>query len=305
MKLGLAGQLPTLDAATQTLMPADWRSIDVTGLQRVHALGFDGVQLFVNRPLAAEPGEIDRVADAYRQAGVEVCQINGWYEPLCAREDERRAAGVAGAQALVRIGQRVGALSVYLRPGGLNPHGHWFPHPENHSPATFDRLVDSLRAVCTVAEAEGMRLALEGHVLSPLADADTVRAMIEAVGSPALGSNFDPVNFIGCVRAVYDNEHELNLLGEVLGHRFVAAHAKDCRLRDELVVHIEECVPGTGCLNYTLFLQLCQRHCPDGYVIIEHLPDDQALKARDFVLRSAQAIGIEFRRVNSPTDHTD
>ncbi len=305
MKLGLAGQLPTLDGATQTLIPSDWRLIEASRLQRVHALGFDGVQLFINRPLAAELGDIDRVADAYRQAGVEVCQINGWYEPLCAREDERRAAGVAGAQALVRLGRRVGALSVYLRPGGLNPHGHWFPHPENHSRATFDRLVDSLRAVCAVAEAEGMRLALEGHVLSPLDDVDTVRAMIEAVGSPALGFNFDPVNFIGCVRAVHDNAHGLNLLAEVLGHAFVAAHAKDCRLRDELVVHIEECVPGTGCLDYILFLQLCQRHCPHGYVIIEHLPDDQALAAREFVVRVAQRIGIEFQRVNLSADDVD
>jgi sugar phosphate isomerase/epimerase len=294
MKLGLAGQLPTLDTAIQTLMPSDWRLIDEPRLRRVRALGFAGVQLFINRPLETEAGDVDRVAEAYHRAEVEVCQLNGWYEPLCATEDERRAAGVAGAQALVRLGRRVGALSVYLRPGGLNPHGHWFAHPGNHSRATFDRLVHSLRAVCAVAEAEGMRLALEGHVLSPLDDVDTVRAVIQAVGSPVLGFNFDPVNFIGCVRAVHASEHELNLLAEVLGDYFIAAHAKDCRLRDELVVHIEECVPGTGCLDYRLFLQLCRRHCPDGYVIIEHLPDEQALQARDHVLAAAERIGAPF-----------
>lgn len=295
MKLGLAGQLPTLDSAVQTLMPSDWRAIDGPRLHRVREAGFEGVQLFINRPLEAEVADVERVATAYRQAEVDVCQINGWYEPLVAVDDDRRAAGVAGAQALVRLGRQVGALSVYLRPGSLNPRGHWFPHPDNLSRATFERLVNSLRAICAVAEADGMRLALEGHVLSPLDDADTVRATLDAVGSPALGFNFDPVNFIGCVRDAHNSQHVLNQLADVLGDTFVAAHAKDCRLRDELVLRIEECVPGTGCLDYEQFLRLCQHHCPEGYVIIEHLPDVQALEARDFVLATARQTGIPLR----------
>jgi hypothetical protein len=44
------------------------------------------------------------------------------------------------------------------RPDGLNPAGHSYAHPENHSPATIARLVDSLRQAAATAETEGITL---------------------------------------------------------------------------------------------------------------------------------------------------
>jgi sugar phosphate isomerase/epimerase len=227
---------------------------------------------------------------------LEIAQLNGWYETLCNRDDALRAQGVAGMQALVRIGATLRAPFVYVRPGGHNPRGHWYAHPENHTQATFDHIVDSLKQVMKVAEAEGVIVAIEGHVLSALDTPRRMRELIDAVGSPKLKFNFDPVNFTGTVKDVHDTSRVLNELVNELGQYVVAAHAKDCKLGDALVVHVEEVVLGTGTMNYPLFMRQFQTLAPDGYFIIEHLPDEQVLQSRDFVVPLAKQLGIPLEQ---------
>lgn len=294
MKLGVAGQLSRPDEPNAVLLPPDWRAIDIAATRRVRQAGFRGAQLFIPRPIEANPEDVRRVKHAFDAVGLEVAQVNGWYEPLCSYDDAIRAEGVRGMQALVRIGRMVDAPSVYVRPGGHNPNGHWYAHPENHSAHTFDNIVDSLRRVCAAAQAEGVTVAVEGHVLSALDTPRRVRDLLDAVGSPALKFNYDPVNFIGTVRQVHDSASVINELCDLLGRDMVAAHAKDCRLADQLVVHIEEVVPGTGVLDYGLFMRRFQDVCPDGYFIIEHLPNALVPQARDFVRSAAQRHGISL-----------
>jgi sugar phosphate isomerase/epimerase len=281
MKLGVAG-----------LFPSDWRNIDAVRAAHIRNSGFLGASLFISRPLEADSGEILKVRTAFKQAGLEIAQANGWYEALVDTDENRRKDGVRGLCALVRIGSMLQAPTTYVRPGGLSPTGHWYPHPENHAPETFDRLVDSLRQVSAFAEGEGMVLAVEGHVLSVLDTPQRVRDLLDAVSSPALKFNIDPVNFIGSVRDVHDTSRILNELFDLLGSDTVAGHAKDLAIRDALVLHIDEVVIGTGVLNYELFLGRFEASCPNGYILIEHLPDERVPIARQALIQKALAARI-------------
>lgn len=281
MKLGVAG-----------FLPADWHQIDSKATSRVKQAGFLGASLIISRPLEAKTEDIYRVKSAFEASGLEVAQANGWYEALVDPDQERRKEGIQGLIALVRIGVMVNAPTTYVRPGGLNPAGHWYAHPDNHKPETFDRLVDSLVQVSKVAETEGMTLAIEGHVLSILDTPKKVRDLLDAVASPALKFNTDPVNFIGSVRDTHDTTRILNELFDLLGKDTVAGHAKDLALRDALVLHIDEVIIGTGTLDYALFLRRFQSFCPDGYLLVEHLPDEKVPLAREALVQKAEAINI-------------
>lgn len=199
-------------------------------------------------------------------------------------------------QTLCRWARVLDAETLYVRPGGLNPRGHWYGHPANHALETFDRLVDSLRQVSLVAQSEGVPLAIEGHVLSPLDTPQRVRDVLDAVGSPALRFNIDPVNFIGTVRDVHDTRRVLEGLFDLLGPDTIAAHVKDCRLGDKLVVHIEEVVPGDGVLDLALFLRRFEACCPTGYALIEHLPDEKVPRARAAVCSVAALAGLTLEQ---------
>lgn len=272
--------------------PYDWRTMTVEEAQQVRQTGYKGLSIFFDTPLEADDAAVKRLRDVLRAADLEAAQANGRYEALVNPDDALRALGVRALSALCRIGRRLDAHSVYVRPGGLNPNGHWYAHRDNHTQATFDRLVESLRLVSAVAESEGVTLAVEGHVLSVLDTPERVADLLDAVGSPALRFNLDPVNFIGTVRDVHDTSRILNALFDQLGSRTVATHAKDCALRDALVVHIDEVIPGQGTLDYALYLRRFAQVCPDGYVFIEHLPPESVPAARAFVTAEAARLGL-------------
>ena len=227
-------------------------------------------------------------------AGLEVAQANGWYEVLVNPDDDLRAQGIQGLQALTRIGRLLDAKTVYVRPGSLNPQGAWYPHPENYAPRTFERLVNSLRQAAQTAQAEEMVLALEGHVLSLLDTPQRMRDVIEAVDSPALKFNTDPVNFIGTVKDAYDPSQVLNDLVALLGKYTVAAHLKDLAVQDKLVLHIDEVVIGEGTMDYGRLLPQMEQINPDMYGIIEHLPDEKIPQARAGLMRAAEKAGIRL-----------
>ena len=280
MKLGVVGLLP------------EWHLIDRAAAAAVRAAGFRGASIIIGKPLEADPADLARLKAALAEADLQAAQTNGWYEVLVHPDDAVRAQGIAGARALVRIGRFLGAPNVYIRPGSINPRGPWFAHPANTTPRVFDRLVASLKQVAAVAEAEGLPLALEGHVLSPLDTPERMRAVLDAVGSPALKFNLDAVNFIGSVAAVHDPRPTIERLFELLGPAIAAVHIKDCRLEDDLVLHIQECQLGEGTLDQKLILQRLQAVQPDVYVLIEHLPDDRIPAARAHFWQVAQQAGL-------------
>ena len=282
MKLGVDGLLP------------DWQSIDVEAARRVRSAGFLGATMRFNRPLETSFDEVRGLKHILDDAGLEAAQINGWYEVLVHPDEAKRAEGVRGLQRMVQFASLLNAETVYVRPGSLNERGAWYPHLDNHIPATFERLIDSLVQVCRTSEQEGVPLAIEGHVLSPLDTAQHMADLILAVGSPHLTFNADPVNFIGSVYDVHDTRPVLNQLFDLLGPVTTVGHAKDLRLEDKLVLHIQECLLGTGTLDYSLFLRRFQACCPNGYLLIEHLPNEQVPLARAALLKYAEREGIVF-----------
>src|SRR5262245_39181593 len=156
MKLGVVGLLPP------------WEQIDAEAARRVRAAGYRGVSIFFQKPLEADQAAVQRLKRALDEADLEAAQANGWYEVLVHPDEPTRAEGIRGLQALTRIGRALDAKTVYVRPGSLSATGAWNPHPGNFEPRVFDRLVDSLKQVAQTAQAEGMTLALEGHVGSLL-----------------------------------------------------------------------------------------------------------------------------------------
>jgi sugar phosphate isomerase/epimerase len=282
MKLGVAG------------IVSEWSQIDAAGARKVREYGFRGLSVFFSRPLEADLQKVKALKPVLDDAGLETAQANGWYEALVNPDDALRAEGVRGLEALCRAGRVLDAETVYVRPGGLNPRGHWYAHPDNQTPQTFDRLVDSMRKASSTAQAEGMRLAIEGHVLSVLDTARKIRDLLDAVGSPALKFNVDAVNFIGTVRDVHNTRPILKEMFDLLGKDTIAAHMKDLAIQDELVLNIQEVVIGTGSLDQEYYLELCQEYCPDIYCLIEHLPEEKVPLARTGLLKAAANARIQL-----------
>jgi hypothetical protein len=105
----------------------------------------------------------------------------------------------------------------------------------------------------------------------------------------------DPVNFVGGIEDAYDTTALLNELFDTLGPYTVCGHAKDFRIEDRLVLHLEETVIGEGLLDQATFLSRFEESCHDGYVLIEHLPEEKIPAARESLYKTGHEVGIRWK----------
>lgn len=276
-------------------MPGDVTKITVEHARRLRDHGFTGCSVHVPEPDHVRDEDLDRVRELLRDHGVRVAQANANYPALVHADSALRAEGVRQAQLACRAARRLDAVYQLIRPGSLSQAGNWRPHRDNHAPETAERLVDSLRQVCSVAEAEGVTIGLECHVISPLDSPRKVRDVIEAVSSPVLRYNADPVNFVASFADAYDTTAVLTRTFSELGPYVVSAHVKDICLGDRLVVHIDECAPGEGIFDLPTFMRLFDQHHPDGYALIEHLPDAKVPAAKQALDEVLEQVGITWK----------
>jgi sugar phosphate isomerase/epimerase len=277
------------------LMPPAVGAITAATADRLRALGFSGVTVQVPDPLEARRNEYERAGAILRDGGITVAQANPRYEMLVQADDERRALGIRELQAACRCAAWLRAGTVYVRPGSLNPAGPWTPSPGNTSLRTLLRLVDALRQVVPVAEEVGVPLALEGGSTSPLDTPERVRDVIEAVDSPALRFNADPVNFVRSLDELYDTTSLIDRLFDCCGRYTVCGHAKDITFDNALPVRLRECPLGTGLLDHAAYLRRFEQSCPDGFLLIEHLPDEQIPAAKRALDRVVEQVGLAWR----------
>lgn len=273
----------------------DFRTLTDRTAAGAAALGLRTLNARTDDPYSVTRAEAARFRATLERRGLAAGQTAGNYGGGLVSEDgAERERAVRFVQEMCRLTQLLGAPTTYLRPGSLNRRGAWLPHPRNRSPAVFDRLVDSARRVCSAAEGEGVLVAVEGGVVSPLYSPARIEAFIAAVDSPALGFNQDPVNLIGSLEQAYDTGALIADSFDRLGRRTVSAHVKDFTLVEALLPHFEEAEIGAGMLDQAAYLTRLQAVRPGVHAYIEHLATERFAAAVAAVTAISRSAGVEW-----------
>lgn len=287
MRLGIAGLLPTNVA-----------EIDAAGARAVREMGFAGAALFFFDPpqaIATERAvEIGRI---FADEGVDVVEYGQYLANLVHPDASVRQSNVETLRDACRVARAFGCPAVITGAGSLHPNNQWAPHPGNRQPETIDRLIASLRDAVRGAEQEGVYLALECHVLTPLFDVATTRGVLDAVGSPALQVHLDPVNWM-TLDTAYANGPAIAAMFTALGpERIYGAHSKGLVVEDGGVTHLNETYTGApeDLIDHATVLREMARLPDDPYLVIEHLAVERMPGARDHLLRIAEEMGVPVR----------
>lgn len=283
MLIGLAGGL----------LPADINRVDEPLAARLQELGFGGLTVHFgsNLYLSSYAGSFaspdDLPTKSCRQArsifdayGIRIVQSWGFGANFVHPDEATRRRQVEIFAGAARVAADLGADSVNFGCGSLNMEGLYWPHRDNHSPATRERLVRSLREAAGPAEHHGVRVALEPHVLTTLTSPERVREILEQVDSPWVGVNLDPVNFVGSLEQYYDTAGIVDRMFDSLDHLSWSGHLKDVRVKNGFVLHLDEVVPGDGEFALEHYLRRFAETKPDAYLAIEHLAPDDVSRAK-------------------------
>jgi sugar phosphate isomerase/epimerase len=282
MKLGVIG-----------MIPSDFRAVDDALCEHIRAMGFSGVVAHVaGDPFMADIGALDYLKDMLTKHRLRWVQLWGWYPSIVTDDDMVRAQGIRAASEIIRLGALAGVDSIGMRPTSMSSVGPWSPHPANYHPDTEARLIDSLRQIAATAARYQMPIALECHVLTTLHNPEVIWRVLDAVGSPWLKVNFDPVNFVGDLHSAYGITGLLNRLFDLIGSVAISAHIKDVCVEDDLVVHIREALLGEGLMDFDTLLTRFEALLPEGYAFIEHLPPEQVPLAAAFLRHKLAELNI-------------
>jgi sugar phosphate isomerase/epimerase len=293
MRLGIAGLLPTKVA-----------DIDTAGVRGVREMGFAGAALYFLDPPQTIASE--RAAEIRRMCGdegVDVVEYGQYLANLVHPDAGVRRDNVETLHDACRVARALGCPAVITGAGSLNPNSEWAPHPENRQAETTDRLIASLREAVRGAEQQGVILALECHVLTPLFDVATTCQVLDEVGSPALQVHLDPVNWM-TLDTAYVNGPAIAAMFAALGpERIYGAHSKGLTVEDGGVTHLNETYTGApdDLIDHATVLREMARLPSDPYLVIEHLKVERMPGARDHLLGIATEIGVPVQRPDART----
>jgi L-ribulose-5-phosphate 3-epimerase len=276
-------------------VPRDTADLDESLARQLAGLGVRVLTTHFQPTPEAVATHASRVRSVLAEHGLSIVQATGYNPQLTHLDDGVLAAELDRLRDAFDTARLLGAEMIISGCGSRHPSHFYGPHPENHTPGVRDRLITSLRRVAPWAADAGVFLALECHVTTALDTPEHIREVVQAVDSPSVRANFDPVNLLGDFSNVWHNADAMRHMWQTLGACYTkSAHIKDVRADPEFVVHISEAPPGQGMLDLDAFFEVVGHLGEDTAVIVEHLPADQALAAIGYVKQAAEQRNFSF-----------
>ena len=266
MRLGIVGLLPGLC------------ELEASHLDAVSGLNLTGFSLNARREVLFDltSAELAGMRSLIESSGLDLVQFGINYGECLFDPDEGVRQHVTETiERGIEVGVELGAHVSLIRPGSLNPSGSYAPSPDNHRPDCRKRILETLGAVAAKAEAEDATVVAETHMLTLMDSPETNAELLGTVGSGRLKVVMDYVNHLQTLSQVYNSTERLNHIFDIMGPISAVGHYKDALVSDGLVLHIDEALPGEGELDLVTVLRRWDALYPDGYMLLEHLPNEK------------------------------
>ncbi len=256
-----------------TNSPADW-------ISEIKRLGYE-VGCVPLSPDCSD-AELDAYLNAAKQSNIVIGEVGAWSNPIDPDSGKARAA-IAHCKERLAWAERIGARCCVNIAGSRNLNQWDGPHPDNFSQATFDLIVETTREIIDAVNPTRTFYTLETMPWIFPSSPDEYLDLLREIDRPGFAVHLDPVNMINCPARAYNTGNFLRECFAKLGPYIKACHAKDIVLRNDLTLHIDECLPGTGLLDYDVFLCELAKLDQNTVIGLEHLSNAEYPVAAHYI----------------------
>lgn len=238
---------------------------------------------------------IDSFRDAAKEADLVICEIGVWNNVL--DQDQSKAEqNIQRAIHQLELADYVGANCCVNIAGTYHPTVWDGPHPANFSQRAFDDIVRTTQRIIDAARPQHTAYSLEPMPWMYPDTPESYLALMKAVDRKAFAAHLDIVNIINSPGLYYRNSQVIEEWFDKLGPWIVSIHAKDIILRDTLTVHLNECRPGTGFLDYRTYLRRAAALGNDRLcMMLEHMTEEEDYtQATQYIKALAREMNIEL-----------
>ncbi len=222
----------------------------------------------------AENGVVESYARAAADADIVIAEVGAWSNPLSPDEQTRRDA-LENCRRSLELAERIGARCCVNIAGSRGPMWHG-PNPWDLSDEGFDAVVESVRDIIDAVNPTRSFYSLEAMPWMFPDSPETYRKLIDAIDRKGFAVHLDPVNMINSPRCCFDNARIISECFRQLGPWIRSCHGKDIVLEQgPCFVRFQEVRPGTGCLDYEVFLRELSTLDADTPLMLEHLSTEE------------------------------
>ncbi len=285
--------------------------------KKIRQHGFNTVQLDLHfKDIDLSHGSLTaanckKVRDTFRAHDLPICCISG-YTNFIHPDMAHRKANVDRLKDIIRNSRALGSPYVISETGTYNTESEWMSDPKNKTEEGFEACRKIVAELAQEAYDHGSMFLLETYVNNVVGSVEETVRMFAQVEHPGLGLLMDPTNYFES----HNIDHMDKILHQVfdtLSDKIKIAHAKDVARSgddksekhadigddDALASHtfrgVGEIVlnaPGTGSLNYDLYLQLLAKKHPNIPIIVEHLDEADVPRSKAFMDGKFMAHGL-------------
>ncbi|WP_458121271.1 sugar phosphate isomerase/epimerase family protein [Paenibacillus sp. Z6-24] len=254
---------------------------------RVAEGGFKGVQLALAKAISdvdtstgkLSPGLGHMIAEQFDRHGVRIAVLGCYIDPVHPDLEIRRQE-INRFKEHLRYARDFGCSMVATETGSLTTYQQ--AYPDSYREVGWKVLRETVSELAEEAEKWGVHMAIEPVAVHTLHTAELMERLIEEVPSSTVGMLFDPCNMMKH-EFMDDQQSFLRGVFEKLAERIILIHAKDIRFTEDGTK--QECVAGTGMLDYPYFFELLQQYKPHIDISLEGATREQLPEASLYMRR--------------------
>lgn len=273
MKLGLEAGSETIDLAVE--------------------LGIQGVPITASDLVTQG---VDATLEPLTSKRLQPCQIGAFgFNPLSSDAQAVQRESEVLRQAL-ELAPDTGCAYVVIGPGNHHPSGFSHYDPRNFEPAALEGMAESLKPFVDLAEAKGVKLAIEPYLKGVINGVESFLALKDKLPSDALRANVDPSSLYDFHQAL-DPASTVDAVCTGLAGAYGLVHLKEIGVEKGFHLKMGLTPIGDGHTDWAMLLGLVAAHVPgDSWVILEHcLSAEEARQNRARILDAADQAGVTLR----------
>jgi len=245
--------------------------------EKIHNLGFDGVQLAINKAIigqTAQPGTLNddlasEIKNDFNSLGIEVAMIGSYFNPVHSNK-ALVENNIMKFKEHLKYGKKMGTHYIGSETGSFNDD-KWTYHPLNRTEEAYQEVKRIFGELVDYAKDVDVNIAIEGADGHCIYHPKQLKRLIDDINNDHMFVTVDIYNWLNI------NNHQDHTLIfdeclDLFGDKIVIFHLKDYIIKDQQLVKVGL---GLGLMNLDYMLTRIKEDNPNSYLIFEGvMPDD-------------------------------
>jgi len=244
--------------------------------EKIHALGFQGVQLAIAKAIKDQNGNPDTLTEevckeikaGFNKHNVEIPLLGAYFNPVHSSKEKVKAGAEKFADHL-RKAHLFGAKYVASETGSYNDEP-WIYHPKNQTEEAFEEVYSVFKPLADVAKEAGSFLTVEGAWGHCMYCPAQMERLVKALDNGNIRVTVDIYNYL------YEKNYEqrFDILDECLdrfGDKIAVFHIKDFNVNPDGT--LREVGIKDGIMGWDKMLPKIKKAVPNALLVFEGMKD--------------------------------